>query len=303
MDPGSVTPRLPQELYVLLFEQAADAMFVADPQGRLIAVNSRTCDLLGFAAGEMMGRPFLDFADPEDLQTNLSRIAGLRAGKSVVSERQLRCRDGRLVPVELTTRMLPEGHLLGVGRDISERKRAEDVLKIARARLDAFWSVSSLSEADAKTICNHILVSIVRMTGSEYGFYGFINDDESVMTIHAWSGEAMLDCSLVGKPTEFAISAAGVWGEAVRRRAPLILNDYAAAHEGKKGLPQGHVPLTRLLVVPFFSRGRITAVAAVANRPADYSQEDVVQLTSFLNSIEAATVRGRAEEALRLRNT
>jgi GAF domain-containing protein len=94
-----------------------------------------------------------------------------------------------------------------------------------------------------------------------------------------------------------------VWGEAVRRRAPLILNDYTAAHEGKKGLPEGHVPLTRILVVPFFSRGKITAVAAVANRSTDYSQEDVVQMTSFLNSIEAATVRGRAEEALRLRNT
>jgi PAS domain S-box-containing protein len=291
------------ELYVLLFQQAADATFVADPQGRLIAVNLRMSALLGFAAGEMLGRPFLDFADSEDLQTNLLRIADLRAGKSVVTERLLRCKDGRLIPVELTTRMLPDGHLLGVGRDLSERKRAEDVLKIARARLEALWSVSSLCDADAKTICNHILVSIVWMTGSVYGFYGFINEDESVMTIHAWSGEAMRDCSLVDKPQEFAISAAGVWGEAVRRRAPLIVNDYAAAHEGKKGLPEGHVPLTRLLVVPFFSRGRITAVAAVANRGTDYSQEDVVQLTSFLNSIEAATVRGRAEEALRLRNT
>ena len=303
MDTAFVTPDLPRELYVLLFEQAADAMFVADPQGRLIAVNPRTSTLLGFAAGEMMGRPFLDFADPEDLQTNLLRIADLRAGRSVVAERQLRCKDGRLIPVELTTRMLPDGHLLGVGRDISERKRTEDVLKIARARLDALWSVSSLSGASPKAISDQILDSIVRMTGSVYGFYAFINEDESVMTIHAWSGEAMRDCSLVDRPREFAIGTAGVWGEAVRRRAPLILNDYAAAHEGKKGLPEGHVPLTRILVVPFFSRGKITAVAAVANRPTDYSQEDVVQMTSFLNSIEAATVRGRAEEALRLRNT
>jgi hypothetical protein len=56
-------------------------------------------------------------------------------------------------------------------------------------------------------------------------------------------------------------------------------------------------------VVPFFSRGRITAVAAVATRVTDYSQEDVVQLTPFLDSIEAATIRGCADAVLRPRNT
>jgi PAS domain S-box-containing protein len=297
MDPGSVTPNLPAELYVSLFQQAADAMFVADPQGRLIAVNPRSCDILGFAAEEMTGRPFLDFTDPEDLRKNPLHLSELRSGKSVITERRLRCKDGRLIPVELTTRMLPDGHLLGVGRDLTERKRAEETLEIAHARLEALWSVSSLSEASPKAISDHILDSIVRMTHSPYGLYGFINEDESVMTIHARSGAAMQDCSLADRPQEVAISAAGVWGEAVRRRAPLIVNDYAAAHEGKKGLPEGHVPLTRLLVVPFFSRGRITAVAAVANRGTDYSQEDVIQLTSFLNNVETIADRTRAEEA------
>jgi len=300
MDTESVIPGLSTEFYVSLFEQAADGMFVADPQGRLIAVNPRLCDLLGFAAEEVLGRPLLDFVDPEDLQTNPARMAELRAGNAVVSERPLRCKDGRWIPIELTTRMLADSHLLGVGRDISERKLVKEALEIAHARLEALWSVSSLSGASPKAISDQILDSIVRMTRSACGFYGFINnDDESVMTNHAWSGEAMRDCSLVDRPREKAIGTAGVWGEAVRRRAPLILNDYAAAHEGKKGLPEGHVPLTRILVVPFFSRGKITAVAAVANRPTDYSQEDVVQLTSFLNSVETIADRARAEEALR----
>jgi PAS domain S-box-containing protein len=117
MDPESVPPGLPAELYVSLFEQAADAMFVADPRGRLIAVNPRTSAMLGLAAEDMLGRPLLDFTDSQDLLENPPHLADLRAGKSVVTERLLRCRDGRLIPVELTTRMLPDGHLLGVGRD------------------------------------------------------------------------------------------------------------------------------------------------------------------------------------------
>ncbi|MDZ7616118.1 MAG: PAS domain S-box protein, partial [Patescibacteria group bacterium] len=114
----------------------------------------------------------------------------------------------------------------------------------------------------------------------------------------AWSGEAMRDCSMVDKPRRFLISEAGIWGEAVRRRSPLILNDYAAVHMVKKGVPEGHVPLGRLLVVPHFSQGRICAVAAMANRSADYTQDDITQIASFLRSVDAIVQSTQAREAL-----
>ena len=185
------------------------------------------------------------------------------------------------------------------GHDITERKRAEDELILANIKLESLWNVASLSDADTKTVSDHILESITRMTQSEYGFYGFINDDESVMTIHSWSGGAMKDCSLVDKPQHFAIGKAGVWAEAVRSRKPLILNDYRVAHGGKKGLPAGHVELTNLMVVPFFTHDRITAVAAVANRLTAYSRNDVNQITAFLNSVKVIVDSKRAEEAVR----
>ncbi len=297
MDRESATPSLPAEFYVSLFQQAVDAMFVADPRGRMIAVNPRACEALGFAAGELLGRPLADLADPEEPPDDPAGLSGSGGGEGTVAERRLRGRDGRLIPVELTTRSLPDGRLLVVARDITRRKRVEEALGIAHARLEALWSVSSLSEAGPQAIAEHILDSIVRMTRSAYGFYGLVNEDESAMTIQARSGAALKDCRLADPPEEFSIREAGVWAEAVRRRSPLIMNDYAAGHEAKKGLPEGHVPLTRLLVVPFFRNGRITAVAAVANRPHDYSQEDVVQLASFLQSVDAVADRARMEEA------
>ncbi len=187
-------------------------------------------------------------------------------------------------------------------RHLIEHRQAEGNLRSAYSKLQAIWSVASLSDASVKNIADHILASIVRMTESQYGFYGFVNDDESAMTIHAWSGEAMKNCSLVDKPQVFPVDKAGIWAEAIRRREPLILNDYAAVHEAKKGFPQGHVPLHNLLVVPFFTHGKITAVAAVANRPADYTTEDAEQLTSFLTSVQAISEGKRAEEALRDQN-
>ena len=187
----------------------------------------------------------------------------------------------------------------GFFQDITERKQVEDALKVANLTLEALWSVSAFVDADVKQISDHILSSISRMTGSEYGFFGFINEDESVMTIHSWSGEAMADCSISDKPTEFPICKAGVWGEAIRRREPLILNNYAAEHPAKIGLPNGHVTLTNLLVVPSFSSGRIVSVAAVANRPKPYGTEEVAHITSFLNSVQAIVERNLARTALK----
>jgi len=183
--------------------------------------------------------------------------------------------------------------------EVQDRMRAEAAVRSAHARLEALWSVSSLADADPTKISDYILASLTRMTESRDGFYGFVNEDESLLTIHSLSDNTIQRCEVAGNPQHFPIRDAGVWAEAIRKREPLILNDYGAEHEAKKGLPGGHIALTNLLVVPFFSRDRITVVAAVANRATPYSQDDVTQLTSFLSSVQAITETKKAEEMLR----
>lgn len=183
--------------------------------------------------------------------------------------------------------------------DITERKRVSIALESANARLEALWSVASLEDSDVKATCDHILASIVSMTTSRYGFYGFMDADESTMTIHSWSGEAMHDCAMVDKPACFEISRVGVWGEAIRRREPLILNDFRAAHPAKKGFPAGHVQLERILVVPYINHGAIISVAAVANRDDDYDETDVWQIQAFLSAVQEMLDRRKAEAELR----
>ncbi len=183
-------------------------------------------------------------------------------------------------------------------RKIEERKRAEQDQTRLRRRLEALWGIARLTDTDYYTLCDHILAEIIDMTQSAYAFYGFLNEDESVMSLCAWSREAREDCQIHEKPLEYSIIDAGVWGDAVRERKTIVINDYRTDHPSKKGLPEGHVPLTRIMAVPIFSHDRIVSLAAVANKPSDYDEEDARQIEGFARNVQVILERRKTEESL-----
>lgn len=81
----SLLNNAPEELYQALFEQAGDAIFIADKQGRYIAVNQRGCDLLGYSCEEILHLSMQDLVPAEDQAHNPLRWADLRAGKIIYS--------------------------------------------------------------------------------------------------------------------------------------------------------------------------------------------------------------------------
>jgi len=186
-----------------------------------------------------------------------------------------------------------------LNQEMEEHKQVEEEKVRQHRRLEALWKITRNIDADYKTLYDMVLVEIIEMTQSRYGFYGFINEDESVMTIHSWSKEAMESCKISDKPIEFPIVKAGLWGEAVRKRKISIVNDYKGDHPGKKGIPEGHVSLTRVLTVPVFSHGRIIALATISDKPTDYTEEDAEQINAFMTHLQVILERRQAEEALR----
>lgn len=91
---------------------------------------------------------------------------------------------------------------------------------------------------------------------------------------------------MVTKPIVYQIEKTGLWGEAVRRRRPVITNDYAAPDPAKKGYPEGHPHIIRHMNVPAFEDGHIVLVAGVANKTSDYSENDVSELLLLKISID-----------------
>ncbi|MCA1567727.1 MAG: PAS domain S-box protein [Acidobacteria bacterium] len=114
--------------YRLLMEHASDGIHTYDLDGNFIDVNSKLCEMLDYTREEMLRLNVRDFVLAEDLAVAPIRFEELRAGKSLITERRLRRRDGTFLPVEISGRMTETGMLQAIIRDISARKHAEEAL-------------------------------------------------------------------------------------------------------------------------------------------------------------------------------
>jgi PAS domain S-box-containing protein len=183
--------------------------------------------------------------------------------------------------------------------DITERKRAEGKIALNSQRMQTLLKLNQMTEATLKEITDFVLEEAVRLTQSKLGYLAFLNEDESVLTMHSWSHSAMAECAIQDKPIIYPVASTGLWGEAVRQRRPVITNDYTAANPLKKGYPQGHVAVKSHMNVPVFVGSRIVIVAGVGNKAEEYVQEDVEQLTLLMEGMWRLIERKTAEEALR----
>lgn len=77
-----------------------------------------------------------------------------------------------------------------------------------------------------------------------------INFVTKQFTLNTWSAGVMEQCMVVEKNTIYDLEKTGIWGEAVRQRKPIIINDFDAPNSLKKGYPQGHVQLHKYLTIP-----------------------------------------------------
>jgi two-component system, cell cycle sensor histidine kinase and response regulator CckA len=182
--------------------------------------------------------------------------------------------------------------------DITERKRAEEERALYAQRLQALIQLGHMRGAPLNQLVAFAMEEAVRLTQSSIGYVAFANEDETVLTMHAWSENAMSQCAISDKPLVYPVKDTGLWGEAVRQRRAVITNDYAVPNPLKRGIPEGHVHMERHMNVPIFDNGRIVIVAGVGNKNIDYDENDVRQLTLLMEGMWRIVLNKRAEEAL-----
>ncbi|MEI6385134.1 MAG: PAS domain S-box protein [Spirochaetota bacterium] len=261
--------RASKEQYRVLLERAADGIFISGPDGCFTEINAAGHALVGASKGALMGKCIEDLIDPEDLAERPVARELLERGLPVFAERRLLRDDGSPVSVEISSQQLEDHRTIAILRDISERKWSERKA-LLRLRLS---EVASLSELDG--LIQVILDEAEAATASVIGFYHFIDEDQKTLTLQVWSTNTLVTmCTAEGKGSHYDINEAGIWVDAVHTRQPVIHNDYASL-PNRKGLPPGHAPVVRELVIPIIRNGLVVAILGVGNKAAPYDFRDI----------------------------
>lgn len=144
------TLKASESSYRAIMDEASDGIFIADPLGYYIDVNRAGCALTGYAREEILKRcinelladnfPVFDYLDE------------LQKGNSILFEWELHRKDGSTIPVEISAKILEDGRIQGIVRDITKRKREEERVRYLAFIMDRISSAVISTDADLRIV-------------------------------------------------------------------------------------------------------------------------------------------------------
>ena len=289
--------RKSEEKYRTLLQTAMDGFWLADVKGNLLQVNESYCRMSGYTEQELLTMHITDLDSAETADATAAHIKTIMTKGEDRFETKHCKKDGSLFDVEVNVQFkdIEGGRFIVFLQDITQRKRASKISE-ARLRLMQFASTHSLDE-----LLQSIIDESETLTGSSIGFHHFLAADQRTLILQTWSTNTLKAmCKAEGKGLHYDVDKAGVWVDCVHERRPVIHNDYPALPAShRKGMPEGHAPVTRELVVPVFRGERIVSILGVGNKPRDYDQNDVEIASRLADLAWDITESKRAEEALK----
>ena len=147
-----------EEKYRQIFENAGDAIFISDEQGRILAANPLACERLGYTHAELTAMTIDQVDTPTEACHAAARTAHLLKHGQHAFETVQQCKDGTPVATEVhARRILWNGQpaMISICRDIRERKRAEEEL----LKMQKLQSVGTLAGGIAHDF-NNILTGL-----------------------------------------------------------------------------------------------------------------------------------------------
>jgi len=158
--------------YETIFNMALDLICIADINtATFTKINPAFKRILGYSEEELLGRPFLDFIHPDDVQNTKDVIEeALKKGKQVVSFiNRYRCVDGSYRWLDWNSHPIAEkGITFAIAHDITEKKKADDVLKKSEANLRLASQMAHVGFWEWNTINGEM-----KWTDEVYKLFGF----------------------------------------------------------------------------------------------------------------------------------
>lgn len=187
----------------------------------------------------------------------------------------------------------------GIHIDINDLKLKELKLEFRTKRDKILLDLPIYAdEMNEKDFMQHAQALTEELTQSKISFIHIMNDDQQTIELVAWSKRTLDEyCNVPETQTHYPLENAGIWADAARQIAPVVVNDYAS-YPHKKGLPAGHASLDRLVSVPVIENGRVVMLTGVGNKSQDYTEQDVETVQLISSEIWRLVQRKRIQQTI-----
>jgi PAS domain S-box-containing protein len=308
-DASAATKDLDLERLRLAIDVGRQGIWDYDLASGQVVVSAHYARMLGFEPSELHEsfEAWRDRLHPEDREPTMQALAAYLDGRQPEYRAEFRQRTksgawkwiqsiGRASAWDAERRPV---RMNGMHTDITALKEAEARVARYTKRAQGLLDLPRVAELmTEKEFMQHGQELIEELTGSTISFTHFVHEDEEAIELVTWSRRTLREYCTAVYDSHYPISQAGIWADAFRMRRAVVFNDYAG-YAGKRGLPEGHARLDRLISCPVIDGGKVRMLTGVGNRETEYSETDVETVQVLSNEIWRILKRRREEAVLR----
>ena len=129
--------------YRMLIEQAADGIVLLDRELNIVDINTAACRMTGFTREELLKLNAMVLYPQGELEERPLRLDQVLAGETVITERRATKKDGSLIEVEISAKLIEGGEIQAIVRDITGRKVEERRTHLITELLELFAKKTS----------------------------------------------------------------------------------------------------------------------------------------------------------------
>jgi len=233
-----------------------------DLSGKLVDANEAFLSMSGYSRADLeKGRLSLQsLTAPEWFRTIDTTLAELKeSGETTPIQKEYVRPDGSRWWGLFAAKRLEEGLGFKFVIDITEQKEAEFALREQTAALETLnrTAATTAIEKNLDTVVQTVTDAGVELTGAEFGafFYNVINSEGESYMLYTLSGVPREAFAKFPMPRNTAVFAPTFEGVGIVRSDDIKLDPRYGHNIPRKGMPEGHLPVSSYLAAPVKSRG------------------------------------------------
>ncbi len=284
-------------------------VFTKDINLKYTGCNKEFEKYIGYKEADILGKTILDIKSNElSKHSHRMDMELLKTKKKQVFEHQVDYPDGEKHDVIFHKNVIMgQGgdviRIIGLIQDITDKKQALEQLREELSLNEAMTELSKqllkpgISISEISTL---ILEFAKKLTKSEHGYAGTIDQGNDDLLLHTFTEMIKDDCNIKNqKPRfpKFGEEYPKLWGHSLNTLKAFYTNS-PQSHEKSGGSINGHIPLNNFLSVPAIVNGKLVGQIALANSAKQFDDDDLEDVKKLTNLFSLAIEKQNSVEEI-----